>query len=193
MTLNDALILSYVKRGIGYGYNILAHVKESRSDEWVEFSRAGLYKTLDKLERSGHLKKTLEQNGARPPRKVYRITPSGERSLDEFLEGGFDFNYQTRCDLDAYLVTAVAASTEAGILRECVKKRLVAVEDQMNRLKSEWPEDTAAYPFVVYILYKRRIDFLLSEMEWLKWLLDTLGQVSGDVLNTAWSEMGIEG
>ncbi len=41
MTLNEALILSYIKRGIGYGYSILNHVKESRSDEWVDFSRAG--------------------------------------------------------------------------------------------------------------------------------------------------------
>ena len=68
MTLNEALILSYVKRGIGYGYSILTHVEESRSDEWVDFSRAGMYKTLDKLEKTGLVKKTLEQKGNRPPR-----------------------------------------------------------------------------------------------------------------------------
>jgi len=60
MTLNEALILSYVKRGIGYGYNILNHVRKSRSDEWVDFSRAGLYKTLDKLEKSGHVVKIFQ-------------------------------------------------------------------------------------------------------------------------------------
>ena len=73
MTLNDALILSYIKRGIGYGYSILTHVKESRSDEWVEFSRAGLYKILDKLEKEGYIAKKMEQSGGRPPKKLYSI------------------------------------------------------------------------------------------------------------------------
>lgn len=193
MTLNDALILSYVKRGIGYGYNILAHVKENRSDEWVEFSRAGLYKTLDKLEKSGHLKKTLEQNGSRPPRKVYRITSLGEQSLTEYLESGFDFAYQTRYDLDAYLVTAVAASPDPLILGECVRKRLASVQAQIERMKTEWPENQSDYPFIVYILYKRRMEFLRMEMEWLSWFAGTLVQVSGDILTTTWSEMRIEG
>ena len=76
MTLNDALILSYVKRGIDYGYSILSHVKNSRSDEWVEFSRAGLYKTLEKLEKTGFVTKTLKQSGGRPPQKVFKISAS---------------------------------------------------------------------------------------------------------------------
>lgn len=193
MTLNDALILSYVKRGIGYGYNILAHVKESRSDEWVEFSRAGLYKTLEKLEKTGHLKKTLEQNGTRPPRKVYRITSAGEQALTDFLTGGFDFDYQTRYELDAYLVTAVAASPEPGILKDCVQKRIEAVKSQADRLRNEWPEDTQSYPFIVYILYQRRLQFLEMELEWLNWFEETLQRVSGDILNNTWSDMRIEG
>ncbi len=193
MTLNDALILSYVKRGIGYGYNILAHVKENRSDEWVEFSRAGLYKTLDKLEKTGHLKKTLEQIGSRPPRKVYRITALGENALTEYLESGFDFSYQMRYDLDAYLVAAVAASPDPSILSDCVHKRKDSVVEQIERLKNEWPEDQGNYSFVVCILFKRRMEFLQMELEWLSWLEETLEKVSGDVLTTPWSEIRIEG
>jgi DNA-binding PadR family transcriptional regulator len=192
MTLNDALILSYVKRGIGYGYNILEHVKESRSDEWVEFSRAGLYKTLDKLEKSGYLKKSLEQNGARPPRKVYRITPSGERALMDYLDNGFDFNYQTKYDLDAYLVTAVAASPDAELLINTIQKRIVSARKQIAILQNEWPEDKNAYPFVVYALYKRRMEFLQSEIEWLTWFESIIQKVNIDILHATWAEVQIE-
>ena len=95
MTLNEALILSYIKRGIGYGYKILNHVRESGSDEWVEFSRAGLYKTLDKLERDGLLTKKLVSKGNRPPKKMYTITDEGEGALKTVLIDGFDFNFHS--------------------------------------------------------------------------------------------------
>lgn len=189
MTLNDALILSYVKRGIGYGYNILEHVKESRSDEWVEFSRAGLYKTLEKLEKTGCLKKNMEQNGSRPPRKVYRITSSGEKALLEYLENGFDFDYQTKYDLDAYLVTAVAASPDAEILVNTIRKRAISARKQMAILQNEWPEDKDSYPFVVYALYKRRMEFLESEIQWLIWFESVLQNVKIDVLHATWAEL----
>ena len=188
MTLNDALILSYVKRGIGYGYKILAHVRESRSDEWVEFSRAGLYKTLDKLEKTGFVKKTLEQSGGRPPKKVYSITMSGEKALTDFLENGFKFGYQNKNDFDAYMVIAVAASPNAGKLAETVRKRLDAVKNQIVELSDDWPEDKDSYPFIVFALYKRRLESLQSELEWLTWLEDELKTLSGDVLHMTWGE-----
>jgi DNA-binding PadR family transcriptional regulator len=191
MTLNDALILSYVKRGIGYGYNILEHVKESRSDEWVEFSRAGLYKTLDKLEKASLLQKSLEQNGARPPRKVYRITPEGEAALLEYLDSGFDFNYQTKYDLDAYLVTAVAASPDPQLLANTIHKRISSARKQIHILQNEWPEDKNAYPFIVYALYKRRMEFLESEIQWLTWLEDIIRKVDVDILHASWEEVRI--
>jgi len=188
MTLNEALILSYVKRGIGYGYTILSHVKESRSDEWVDFSRAGLYKTLDRLEKTGMLEKTLEQDGAWPLRKVYHITPSGEAALAVFLRDEFDFDFQTKYDLDAYLVAAVAASPDASILADTVKKRIDAARGQIDALEHEWPEDKDSYPFIVYVLYQRRLASLRSELEWLTWFEDVLKSVSGDVLHKTWSE-----
>lgn len=188
MTLNEALILSYIKRGIGYGYNILEHVKKSGSDEWVDFSRAGLYKTLDKLEKAGFIAKTLEQNGNRPPKKVYTITTQGNSALSDFLENGFNFNFQSKYDFDAYLVTAVAASPEADKLAQTVRKRREAVQNHLTVLKEEWPEDKDEYPFVVYALYMRRMESLETEFKWLNWFEDVLKTVSGDVMHMTWGE-----
>ena len=188
MTLIEALILSYIKRGIGYGYNILTHVKESGSDEWVEFSRAGLYKTLDKLEKTGLLEKRTEQDGGRPPRKVYSITPEGTRALSEFLDNGFNFDFQSKYDFDAYLVTAVAASPDAAVLAATIMKRREAVRKQIAVLREEWPEDKDSYPFIVFSLYKRRLESLEAEYGWLIWFGDVLKTVSGDVLHMTWGK-----
>ena len=188
MTLNEALILSYVKRGIGYGYSILSHVKKNRSDEWVDFSRAGLYKTLDKLEKSGFVAKSSKQTGGRPPKNVYSISTSGEAALAEFLENGFNFGFQTKNDLDAYLVTAVAASPDSSYLAGKVKKRIEAVENHIKALKNDWPEDKNSYPFIVYTLYKRRMESLEHELKWLVWLGDILSGISGDVLHMTWED-----
>ncbi|MFC1607415.1 PadR family transcriptional regulator [Candidatus Latescibacterota bacterium] len=188
MTLNEALILSYIKRGIRYGYSILTHVKESGSDEWVDFSRAGLYKTLDKLEKAAFINKKLEQDGGRPPKKVYSITPQGNDALNEYLESGFDFEFQSKYDFDAYLVTAVAASPEASTLAETVQKRLTAVEKQITVLQDDWPEDKDSYPFIVYCLYKKRLESLHCERTWLQWFEDVLKNVSGDILHMNWGE-----
>jgi len=188
MTLNEALILSYVKRGIGYGYNILKHVKKTRSDEWVDFSRAGLYKTLDKLEKRGLVEKTLERDGNRPPRKVYRITTSGESALSGFLEDGFDFDFPARNEFDVYLVTAVAASPDSRYLAGKVKARREAVENRIDELKNDWPEDKGRYPFIVYALYRRRMEILEQELRWLTWLEELLMNVEGDILHMTWSQ-----
>jgi DNA-binding PadR family transcriptional regulator len=188
MTLNEALILSYVKRGIGYGYNILSHVKENRSDEWVNFSRAGLYKTLDRLEKLNYLKKTFEQNGSWPLRKVYHLTQAGEEAFDQFLNKEFNFEFQTKYDLDAYLVAAVAISPDANALIEIVRKRILSAQKQIEELDTEWPEDKNSYPFIVYVLYKRRLESMRTELEWLLWFEEILKSVDGNVLNMKWSE-----
>jgi|SaaInl7_200m_RNA_FD_contig_31_231295_length_913_multi_4_in_0_out_0_1 DNA-binding PadR family transcriptional regulator len=188
MTLNEALILSYVKRGIGYGYSILNHVKKSRSDEWVDFSRAGLYKTLEKLEKNGFVKKTLKRSGGRPPQKVYNITLTGEKALSDFLNDGFNFNFLTKNDLDAYLVTAVAASPDSKTLAVKVGKRIDAVRNHLNELNNDWPEEKDSYPLIVYALYKRRMESLEHELKWLLWLEDILNSISGDVLHMTWGE-----
>ncbi len=188
MTLNEALILSYIKRGIGYGYNILSHIRTSRSDEWVEISRAGLYKTLDKLDRAGYVTKTMEQDGNRPQKKMYRISEAGEKALADFIDKGFDFSYLMKNNLDSYLVTAVAASPDAGFLNEKLAKRIEAVEQHLQDLETEWPDDKDQYPFIVYALYQRRLEMLEQELKWLKWLSGHLDKLSGDVLHMTWSE-----
>jgi len=189
MTLNEALILSYIKRGIGYGYNIMSHVKDVRSDEWVDFSRAGLYKTLDRLEKLGYVKKQIESMGGRPPRKIYTISAEGDTALNTFLDNGFDFGYQEKDEIDSYIVTAAAAFADSRYLAEKIKIRIEKVKEHIERFRSDWPEEKGSYPFIVYALYLKRVENLENELKWLQWLKDNLDNSTKDVLHLTWGEV----
>lgn len=189
MTLNEALILSYIKRGVGYGYSILTHIRENRSDEWIEFSRAGVYKILDKLAKSGLVNMAHKQVNGRPPRKVYTITDTGETALEQFLAHEFALDYVTRDDFNAYLMTAAAAVPAPGTLSQTVRRRMEVIRDQLDALKTEWPADTDRYLFIVYALYRRRLHALKEELDWLGWLDRHLDGISGDVLHMNWGEV----
>jgi len=149
--------------------------------------RAGLYKTLDKLEHAGISKKA--SNAPAPPPKKCTESHRWRTGAGEFLGSGFDFDFRTAYDFDAYLVTAVAASPEARALAEKVRMRMESVKAGLAVLESEWPEDKNAYPFIVFALYKRRIDFLRCELSWLEWLENVLASSTGDVLNASWGDV----
>lgn len=80
-----ALLLLGILRGQSqHGYQInelierdLAHV--------TDMKKPTAYALLDRLEHSGAISVHTEREGARPPRKVYAITPAGERQFLELL------------------------------------------------------------------------------------------------------------
>ena len=75
---------------------------------------------------------------------------------------------------------------------ETVGKRHSAVRNQLDELVNEWPEDKDSYPFIVYALYKRRVESLQFEIELLSWLENMLTGISGDVLHMTWGEARVQ-
>ena len=76
--LLDVLVLSAIKNGDSYGYNIIKDVKP-----YVELSESTLYTILKRLELFGMLTvRSAEHNGRL--RKYYRITRLGLKRIEEF-------------------------------------------------------------------------------------------------------------
>ncbi len=79
--LLDACVLSLLRRGDSYGYQIIRELSEC-----ISISESTLYPILRRLESGGALTVySVEHNGRL--RKFYRITPEGIRQNDEFLSG----------------------------------------------------------------------------------------------------------
>jgi DNA-binding PadR family transcriptional regulator len=51
----------------------------------IRIGKANAYKLLDKFEQQGLVRHTEEQEGNRPPRRVYRITSAGKKEFERML------------------------------------------------------------------------------------------------------------
>lgn len=73
--------------GAGHGYDLARHFGEGQPLGGVLRLEPGmLYHHLKKLERAGWLTSTVEPQGSRPPRQVYRITAAGREELRRWLQ-----------------------------------------------------------------------------------------------------------
>ena len=81
----EAMILSTLERGEAHGLEILRILEESGGG-LLKLKEGSLYPALYRLEAAGRVKATTEEvtHGRRgAKRRVYSLTPSGQRLLDE--------------------------------------------------------------------------------------------------------------
>lgn len=82
LSLGSVLVLHALARGFRYGFDIM---------EETGLSSGTVYPALDRLESLAFARSEWEdarvaQEEKRPPRRYYRITPEGARTLQEALE-----------------------------------------------------------------------------------------------------------
>ncbi len=75
------IILSILKKGDSYGYEIVQWVKETTSDE-ITWKEASIYPVLKKLEDNGLIKSYWKIIENERPRKYYTILSDGLKQLD---------------------------------------------------------------------------------------------------------------
>lgn len=81
----DILLLSELRSGDKYGYEIVQAIKKKSSDTY-QMSEGTLYPALKRLERKELLTSYWgEDSGSGGRRKYYRITESGLKQLDQQL------------------------------------------------------------------------------------------------------------
>jgi PadR family transcriptional regulator PadR len=81
--VEPVVLLLLKKKGRSYGYDLAADLGEYALTD-AEIERGALYRTLRQLELNGNLKSEWQTDKAGPARRVYRLTPKGERHLEEW-------------------------------------------------------------------------------------------------------------
>jgi PadR family transcriptional regulator PadR len=76
------LVLSVLKDGELYGYEIAQHIRQ-RSQAQLAPSEGSLYPALHRLEQQGALVAEWRQGDRGPRRRYYRLTPQGGKLLVE--------------------------------------------------------------------------------------------------------------
>lgn len=83
------LVLSILKRGDSYGYEIIGKVREA-SDGTMEWADGMLYPILHRLEKKGLVQSYWGKSEAGRRRKYYRLRKSGAKALTEQLKAWED-------------------------------------------------------------------------------------------------------
>ena len=84
------LLLATLRDGPAHGY-ALARTIERRTENALQLREGTLYPALHTLERDGLIASAWETPAGGRERKVYRLTPSGEKKLDEWSQGWHQF------------------------------------------------------------------------------------------------------
>jgi len=81
--VEPVVLLLLKKKGHSYGYDLAGDLREHALTD-AEIERAALYRTLRQLETNGNVASKWETDKGGPARRVYRLTASGERHLEEW-------------------------------------------------------------------------------------------------------------
>jgi PadR family transcriptional regulator PadR len=77
------VLLLLKKKGHSYGYDLAGALQEHALTD-AKIERAALYRTLRQLERNGNVVSEWDVETGGPARRIYKLTPRGERHLDEW-------------------------------------------------------------------------------------------------------------
>jgi len=77
------VLLLLKKKGHSYGYDLAGTLQEHALTD-AKIERAALYRTLRQLERNGNVVSEWDVETGGPARRVYKLTPNGEKHLDEW-------------------------------------------------------------------------------------------------------------
>ena len=83
--IEPVLLLMLHEKGHSYGYELSETLSEYALTN-AQIERAALYRTLRTLEENGHVTSNWETDTAGPARRVYSLTKSGQRHLQEWSE-----------------------------------------------------------------------------------------------------------
>jgi PadR family transcriptional regulator, regulatory protein PadR len=81
--VEPVVLLLLKKKGCTYGYDLAADLERYALTD-AEIERGALYRTLRQLEVNGNVTSDWDGDGKGRQRRLYRLTPAGERHLEEW-------------------------------------------------------------------------------------------------------------
>lgn len=158
-------LLGFLYRQSMHGYELLQRIQASHDDGLVWQVKQGmLYAVLTRLESEGLLESTLETQGARPPRKRFRLTARGKTLFETWVQtpvrNGRDFRVEFLTKL--YFAAQMGGAAALTLIR----RQIGLSQSQLHRLTftAAGPIDPASFAGLVS-------DFRVGQMEaTLTWL-----------------------
>jgi DNA-binding PadR family transcriptional regulator len=155
-----------------HGYELKQNIEEQMGD-WASIAFGSIYFALDKLEAEGFIAKAaVEQQGERPVRTVYQITPAGEVEFMSLLRKTWSQVDWPHYDLDIALFFMQNLSRDeiAGYLRARIAGKESALQS-LAQHEGETMQDPHVPGFARAIFDHSRVH-LQAELDWTRALLE---------------------
>jgi DNA-binding PadR family transcriptional regulator len=152
LTTEHAL-LGFLRRQPRHGYEIYQKLAAPTGLGLVwRLKQSQMYALLAKLEQAGYVVATLEPQDARPPRKVFALTPAGQQAFLAWLEQPVPRGHRLRLDFLAKLYFARLegpAVAQRLIERQHAACRQWRVQQrrEADKLRQTHPYDSLVYEF----------------------------------------------
>jgi DNA-binding PadR family transcriptional regulator len=171
-----AVILGLLRERPLHGYEI-KQIIESHMSDWTSIAFGSIYFALDKLSDEGLIEKaSVEQQGNRPSRSIFRITGRGREEFLLLLRQTWNDVERTYFSLDIglFFISALPADE----VREAVRGRIAGIEAARARLmgheKAQLTDESI--PAVAKVIFSHSLSHLEAELSWTKELLERMEQ-----------------
>lgn len=164
----ELLLLGLLRRGDTHGYQLHEFINRYMAS-CVDLKKPTAYYLLDRMAAAGWVTRTDQQEGSRPPRRVYAITPEGEEVFRLLLRQNLAAHHPARFPGDiglAFLDALPPAEAHAHLLirRAALAGEIAALADV--------PLHTGALQLMV----EHRARHLAAELDWLDTVLARFDQ-----------------
>jgi DNA-binding PadR family transcriptional regulator len=162
------LLLGILKFQSLHGYQINEFIDKNLS-RITSMKKATAYAILDKLNAAGFISEREEQQGNRPPRKVYSITSAGEEEFYLLLRGNLSEQDTTSFKGDIGLMFIDYLPKEEAI--DCLLLRLKGLTEQIEELQ-QIPKHK--FSRGIDLSFKHQLVCKQAERDWLQSVIEEL-------------------
>ena len=160
----ELLLLGLLRKREMHGYQ-LSEFMENHLGLFFDIKKATAYNLLGKMEKKGWVTSREEQEGKRPPRRVFAITPEGEALFQELLRGALHEYRRPAFPGNVPFLFMDALPPEE--LQELLEERRDAIRER--RVALETHLDHVEHP-----LFDHQLLVLRAELKWVEDLLEGL-------------------
>lgn len=160
------LLLGLLRQQEMHGYRLNDFI-ENNLALCTDIKKPTAYYLLSQMEKDGWLQVEIEQEGQRPPRRVYHLTEEGEKAFQSLL----------RQALATYQPVNFLGDIALGFLQELPREEAISLlEAQKSMLEQRLQEveNVPTHPSYLSLLFEHQIRFLRFEREWLEQLISRL-------------------
>jgi len=176
----ELLLLGLLRSQNMHGYQLHEAI-DSHLGVGVQLAKPTAYRLLSSMAEDGWVTSREEQEGNRPPRRVYAITPQGEIAFQRLLRENLA-NYQPS-DFTCHIGLAFLDELSAEEALPLLQRRRAAMEELSDATRAH-----GEHPGSLQLILERQVHLLAAELDWLDTVIARLEGIQDEASAPAGSK-----